>query len=858
MSSPSDVYRHLRRLGRPLISSRSRTGRSSSDGATDFVFASPSLVGSCSCEKVGFEGKGTSCVNFYSHSSATREASEDKDPYFVTAAFNPDQVEWKGNPINSSLPEYTDLYMPKGSNNPHYYCTCERKEYLGVDAVRWLGMICLNLKRVKGFPHNVPDIYRPNHHIFYDDNRVVDVADGLPKWKTILEGELVPEMSHPSENRPIHKFGSAHKEDADDVNGKTNSNVKRTPEWCPSLGRVRKDVLPLSPTRLPEPQIYHFTENDPPVNFETKISPESLQRRVERKYLPSPGVYIAPAKDRRDVIVVGGGHNGLVSAAYLSKAGMDTLVLERRNIIGGAAVTEEIIPGFKFSRASYLAGLMRPQIITELQLEKYGFKYLPRNPSSFTPTLLNSSHRGKYLMLGDDEKANHNSIAQFSLKDADAFSEYERFLGQSRELLQPLLDAPLPNPMSGNIRDRLRSIGTMRDLISVGYRNREILVPFYELLTGTADHILNRWFESEILKTTLATDAVIGALVSPKQNGSAYVLLHHCMGEAAGKKGVWSYMEGGMGTISSSIAASAQAHGSEIVTNATVRGILTRGDRVTGVLMSDGSEIYADTVLSGCSPYHTFMELIPGLVEDSGFDNDHGGYRSPSWKQFIRHMRFTDFSCGAFKINCAVDSLPNFTCYPSPKDGSAGPMHRGTIHFESQMEEIEHAYREASMGIPATRPVIEMTIPSSVDNTIAPEGKHVVQLFVQFAPYDINPKIGNWADPSFKEAFADRVFRIVDEFCPGFSNSVIGRDVMSPLDLEKIFGFHKGNIFHGSLSLHQLGYARPMSGYADHRTPIKGLYTCSSGNHPGGGVMGAAGKNCATIVLGDMSSTFIG
>ncbi len=321
-----------------------------------------------------------------------------------------------------------------------------------------------------------------------------------------------------------------------------------------------------------------------------------------------------------------------------------------------------------------------------------------------------------------------------------------------------------------------------------------------------------------------------------------------------------------MGTISTSIAASAQTHGTEIITNATVRNILTTSDgKAKGAVMHDGTEIYADIILSGCSPYHTFMELLPGLSIDSNYNHSNDNkevekskdkVKSPLFQNFVHHMRFTDFSCGAFKINCAVDSLPNFTCYPSPKDGTAGPMHMGTIHFESRMEEIENAYYEASMGIPASRPVIEMTIPSSVDKTIAPKGKHVVQLFVQFAPYDIDPKIGHWADPIFKEAFADRILKIVDEFCPGFSNTVIGRDVLSPLDLERIFGFHKGNIFHGSLSLHQLAYARPMSGYADHRTPIQGLYTCSSGNHPGGGVMGAAGKNCATVVLSDVSITW--
>ncbi len=301
----------LRRLGRTLSSSHSS---SSSSSSSDFIFTSPSLVGSCSCGRVSFEGKGTSCLNFYTHSSGPRLASEVQDPYLAAVGFKKNQVEWKGNPIDSSSPEYIDEYMPKGSSNPHYFCSCEKKEYLGVDATRWLGMICLNLKRVKGFPHTIPDIYRPNHHLFYDDKRIVDVIDGLPKWKTVLEGEIVPEKSHSSLQKDIHTHGSAHKDydnnNHNDNSSSSNLNVNKErapPEWCPVTGRMRKDVLPLSPGRPSEPTIYHFTENDPPVNFHTKISPESIQRRVERKYLPSPGVYIAPAKDKRDVIVIGGG-----------------------------------------------------------------------------------------------------------------------------------------------------------------------------------------------------------------------------------------------------------------------------------------------------------------------------------------------------------------------------------------------------------------------------------------------------------------------------------------------------------------------------------------------------------------------
>jgi len=269
--------------------------------------------------------------------------------------------------------------------------------------------------------------------------------------------------------------------------------------------------------------------------------------------------------------------------------------------------------------------------------------------------------------------------------------------------------------------------------------------------------------------------------------------------------------------------------------------------------MQDGSELHADIVLSNATPYHTFLELLPGLARDSGFNEE-----SPLPRDFAHHIRFADYSCGALKINCAVDRLPNFLCHPNSgqkdKDGHEipGPQHRGTIHFETRMEEIENAQRDAALGIPASRPVLEMTIQSSLDKTIAPKGKHDVQLFVQFAPYDLDPKVGNWSDPTFKNAFADRCFRIIEDYCPGFSESVLFRDILSPLDLERVFGLQRGNIMHGSLALHQLGYARPAFGFARHRTPLANLYMCGAGAHPGGGVMGAPGRNCANIVLSDL------
>jgi len=333
-----------------------------------------------------------------------------------------------------------------------------------------------------------------------------------------------------------------------------------------------------------------------------------------------------------DVIIVGGGHNGLVSAAYLAKSGLRVLVLERRDKVGGAAVTEEVFPGYKFSRASYLAGLLRPSIIEELNLRKYGFKYIPRDPSSFTPTLKSSKYKGKYLILGSDEKANHQSIAQFSAADAEAYPHYEAFLGQIREVIQPILDSPPPNLLEGGFRQKLETLRTIEKLIRVGMKNSQIFVPFYELFVGPANTILNRWFESDILKTTLATDAVIGAMTSPSQNGSAYVLLHHVMGEADGRKGVWAYVRGGMGSVSDALAASAKEFGAHIHTNAAVNEILidSSSGSVTGVRMDDGSILSASTVISAASPYHTFVDLV---------SSSHRGVTIPM--DFYNHIKST-------------------------------------------------------------------------------------------------------------------------------------------------------------------------------------------------------------------------
>lgn len=509
---------------------------------------------------------------------------------------------------------------------------------------------------------------------------------------------------------------------------------------------------------------------------------------------------------------------------------------------------------YKYSRASYLAGLLRPAVIEELELERHGLKYIPRDPSSFTPTLVDGPHGGKSLILGSDEKATHASIAQFSAKDADAYFEYEEFLSEARALVSPLLDAAPPDPTSGRASERARTARVMADIASACFRHRGALIPFYELFTAPADRILNRWFESDLLKATLACDAVIGALTSPSQPGSAYVLLHHVMGEAAGRPGVWAYVEGGMGRVSDAAASAAREAGAELCVGVDVNEILTQqgagsgaATRADGVRLSDGTKLRARrAVMANCTPYHAFVELLPNTPTQSS------PHDASELERFTHHIQTSDYACGALKINCALDRLPEFACMASDPAGIPGPQHRGTIHLQNSIGDIEAAYRDAAQGRPASRPVIELTIPSSLDATVAPPGGHVAQLFVQYAPYAIDESVGSWADPDFARSYADQVCAAVDEFVPGFSDSILHRDVLTPLDLERIFGLHRGNIFHGAISLHQLAYARPAPGYSSYRTPIEGLYLCSAGTHPGGGVMGAAGRNSAFNVLSDI------
>ncbi|XP_058508387.1 pyridine nucleotide-disulfide oxidoreductase domain-containing protein 2 [Solea solea] len=547
-------------------------------------------------------------------------------------------------------------------------------------------------------------------------------------------------------------------------------------------------------------------------------------------------------KSQYDALVIGGGHNGLVAAAYLQKGGLKTAVLERRHVLGGAAVTEEIFPGFHFSRCSYLLSLLRPRISADLELKKHGLKVYMRDPYSFTPMLEEGVNGAppRSLTLGSDLTMNQKEIGKFSQKDAKSFQDFAAHLNKIVEAIHPLLDAPPVDILgitAGSLRKRLGAATTLLPVIKCGLQLGRNIPAFYEVLTAPATKILNQWFESEPLKATLATDAVIGVMTSSNNTGSGYVLLHHVMGELEKAKGAWGYVEGGMGSVSQAIARAAQSYGAEIFTEKDVGHVLLGSDGAArGVVLKDGTEIHSKVVLSNATPHVTFKNLTPQAA------------LSP---EFIKAVDQIDYTSPVTKINVAVDKLPNFLASPTA-DNNPGPHHQSSIHLNCESTEVlETAYRQAMNGRPSDRPMVEMTIPSVLDPTLAPPGCHVVSLFTQFTPFYIEGR--EWTAKD-RESFADTVFDWVEKYAPGFKRSVVGRDILTPPDLERIFGLTGGNIFHGSMSLDQLYLARPLPFLSDYRSPIKGLYLCGSGCHPGGGVMGTPGMNAARAVIADLKT----
>lgn len=520
-----------------------------------------------------------------------------------------------------------------------------------------------------------------------------------------------------------------------------------------------------------------------------------------------------------DAIVIGGGHNGLVTACYLARAKRKVLVLERRHLVGGACVTEEIFPGFKVSTAAYVNSLFRPEIIRDLRLREFGFEPIERNPASFSPFL-----DGRYLILGTGTSKDVEEIAKFSKRDAENYPKYEAMLERVSSVIEPTLVQIPPNLVHPKL-GQLLEMGKMgKALQKLGPGMGEAI----EVLTGAARPILDRWFESEELKGTIATDAIIGAFMAPSMPGTAYVLFHHVMGETNGKRGVWSYVRGGMGGLTQALASAATSLGVEIRTEAPVAKILTRNGTARGVVLENGDEFTAKQVASGVDCRLTFQTFLSA------------NELPPEFNDAIARISYSSASC---KINVALERLPSFTALPGH---DPGPQHFGTVHLCPDQDFIERAYDDAKYGKMSEQPVVELTMPSSLDTTLCPAGKHVMSMFTQYAPYEL--KDGPWTDAKRNE-YADRCFDIVEQYAPGFKASVIDRQVLAPVDLESTFGLTGGSIFQGAMPLHQLFAFRPVPGYADYRTPIRGLFLCGSAAHPGGGVMGAAGWNAARVML---------
>ncbi|MGQ0587241.1 MAG: phytoene desaturase family protein [Gammaproteobacteria bacterium] len=534
-----------------------------------------------------------------------------------------------------------------------------------------------------------------------------------------------------------------------------------------------------------------------------------------------------------DVIIIGAGHNGLVAAGYLARAGKKVLVLERRGVVGGAAVTGELAPGYRISTASYLMSLLLPEVERDLELRQHGYKVLPRNPSSFTPF-----EDGRSLLMGPEMELNQREIARFSARDAEAYPRYEALLNRIADCLEPtMMETPadlLPLPKDWRSRgflDWLRQLGRGHKLYKAFARLGDDAPEAMEVLVGAARPILDRWFESDALKATLATDAIIGTFQPISAPGTGYVLLHHVMGSAGGARGVWGYVEGGMGALTQAMAKSAVAAGVEIRTGCAVAAIEVAGGRASGVRLASGEVLPARAVASNADANVTFQKLL---------DPSHLPAR------FRDAVARIDYASASMKVNFAVSELPNFTSRPG--NAEPGPQHVGTIHIGATLDDLERAYDDAKYGRPSAKPVIEMTIPSVLDTTLAPKGHHMVGLFVQYAPYRL--AAGNW--DSLKDKFADRCIAEIGRVAPNFPKSILHREVISPVDLERTFGLTGGNIFQGAMGLHQLFSLRPVPGWSDYRTPLKGLYLCGAAAHPGGGVMGAAGRNASREILRDL------
>jgi phytoene dehydrogenase-like protein len=520
---------------------------------------------------------------------------------------------------------------------------------------------------------------------------------------------------------------------------------------------------------------------------------------------------------RYDAVVIGGGHNGLVNAAYLAKAGLQVLVLERRHILGGATLTEEIVPGFKFSVFSYVVSLLRPEIIRELQLPKHGLEILPLD-GTITPL------EDDYLWRVNDHGTTVRELRRWSLNDAEAYEEYGPLMAEMGRFIKPILSVPPPDPGRIAPMEWLPLTPLARRYMELP---RRLQTTFIQLMTMSAADFLDQWFETEPLKATMSASGIIGTFQGPRSPGTAYVLLHHYMGEIDGAFRAWGVPRGGTGAVAYAIANAALAEGVDIRTECPVVRVRTQGGRATGVVLESGEEIEAGVVMSSLDSRWTFIKLL----DEHDLD--------PQFREEVLRYKYRGSSG---KVNLALDGLPELACKPGK-----GDWLRGAISFSPSIDYIERAYDDAKYGRFSERPYVDMIIPTLVDPTMAPPGKHVMSCFVQYAPYHLAD--GEVWDDAKREAFGTNVIDTIEERFPDIRKHIVGKQFVTPKDIEDITGLSEGNIFQGELSLEQLFFNRPVPGWARYRTPVRDLWMCGSATHPGGGIMGAPGRIAALEYL---------
>ena len=521
-----------------------------------------------------------------------------------------------------------------------------------------------------------------------------------------------------------------------------------------------------------------------------------------------------------DAIVIGGGHNGLVNAAYLAKAGNNVLVLERRDIVGGAAVTEELYPGFNFTTFSYAISLLRPDIVADLDLVKHGMMVLPM-ASNFAPM-----ENGDYLLLGADSGENYHEIARHSKRDAERFSDWGTIMDRVCQAVKPLLDEIPPNIVSDDPYE-LAAVARLGSHL----RNQDpkVLHMLVRLLTGSAAEILDEYFESEILKATLASSGIIGTKVGPRSQGSGLVLLYHILGEVNGVLGEWGFHKGGNGGFTQAVARAALSFGVEIRTGASVSNVITKNGEAIGVALDSGEEILAETVVSSLDPRRTFLQFVD---------------RRELPTDLVEHIENFKFQGTSAKVNFALDGVPNFPALAGQTD-----HYRGFINIGPTFDYLERAFDDAKYGTFSKEPFIDACLQSMIDPDMSPPGKHIMSCFVQYAPYELRDS--DW--DTERDNLGDAVQAVLEGHFPGFVDLILHREVVTPLDIERTVGLSEGNIFGGEFLSPQMFLFRPAPGWNQYRTPIKGYYQCGSGTHPGGCVMGAPGKLAARQIIGDQT-----